>query len=100
VYPLIEEFIDMGLAILNPIQSLARNMNPEKLAEEFGGRIVFHGGIDIQHLLPFATAEEVREKVEYTSEVLGANGGYIMTGSHDIQADTPVENVLAMYNVL
>jgi uroporphyrinogen decarboxylase len=100
VYPLIEEFIDMGLAILNPIQPLARNMNPEKLAEEFGGRIAFHGGIDIQQLLPSATAEEVREKVEYTSEVLGANGGYIMAGSHHIQADTPVENILAMYNVL
>ena len=100
VYPLIEEFIDMGLAILNPIQPIARNMNPEKLAEEFTGRIAFHGGIDIQHLLPSASAEEVREKVEYTSEVLGSNGGYIIAGSHHIQADTPVENILAMYNVL
>jgi uroporphyrinogen decarboxylase len=100
VYPMIEEFVDMGLAILNPIQPMARNMNPEKLAKEFSGRIAFHGGIDIQNLLPSATSEEVREKVEYTSEVLGSNGGYIIAGSHHIQGDTPVENILAMYNVL
>lgn len=100
VYPMIDSFINMGLAILNPIQPAAKNMNPEKLAEEFGGRIAFHGGIDIQQLLLSATSEEVREKVEYTSEVLGSNGGYIIAGSHHIQADTPVENILAIYNVL
>lgn len=99
VYPLINKFIDMGLSILNPIQPAAKNMNPERLTEEFGGRIAFHGGIDIQSFLPTATLNQVVEKVKYTSELLGKNGGYIIAGSHHIQADTPVENILAMYDV-
>lgn len=98
VYQLIPRLIEIGLNILNPIQPSARNMNPEKLAHEFGGRLVFHGGIDVQMFLPRATPDEVREKVAYTCEVLGANGGYVMSGSHHIQADTPLENVLAMYS--
>ena len=99
VYQLIENFIDMGLRILNPIQPSAKDMNPEKLIEKFGGRIVFHGGIDIQKFLPFATPEEVKEKVDYTCNILGSFGGYIMSGSHHIQGDTSLENVLAMYGV-
>jgi uroporphyrinogen decarboxylase len=100
VYPLIETFIQMGLKILNPIQPSAANMNPEKLAEEFGGRIAFHGGIDVQQFLPAANPEEVEEKVNYTSEVLGSQGGYILSGSHHLQADIPLENVLAMYGII
>jgi len=99
VYPLIEEFIEMGLAILNPIQPIARNMNPEKLAEEFSCRIAFHGGVDIQQLLPSGTPAEVKEQVKFNSRILGEKGGYILAGSHHIQADTPIENILAMYNV-
>lgn len=100
VYPMIDTFIEMGLAILNPIQPAAKNMNPENLAEEFGGRIAFHGGIDIQHFLPTATPNQVKEKVKYTSELLGKNGGYLIAGSHHIQADTPIENILAIFDVL
>jgi uroporphyrinogen decarboxylase len=99
VYPMIETFIEMGLAILNPIQPSAKDMNPEKLKEDFGDRIVFHGGIDVQQFLPVATPEQVKDKVKYTCDILGANGGYIMSGSHHIQADTSLENVLAMYGV-
>jgi uroporphyrinogen decarboxylase len=100
VYPLIETFIQMGLKILNPIQPSATNMNPERLAEEFGGRIAFHGGIDVQQFLPDASPEEVKEKVNYTSEILGKQGGYVLSGSHHLQADIPLENVLAMYGVI
>ncbi len=98
VYLLVNRLIDMGLSILNPIQPSAKNMNPERLAQEFAGRIAFHGGIDIQQFLPKATPEQVREKVRYTCELLGKNGGYILAGSHHIQADVPIENVLAMYS--
>jgi uroporphyrinogen decarboxylase len=98
VYPLINHLIKMGLNILNPIQPSAKNMNPEKLAEEFGGRLVFHGGIDVQQFLPKATPEQVKEKVHYICELLGRNGGYILAGSHHLQADVPLENVLAMYS--
>jgi uroporphyrinogen decarboxylase len=99
VYPLIETFIGMGLNVLNPIQPSARDMNPEKLKSEFGGRIAFHGGIDVQQFLPHATPEQVNSKVTYTCKILGTHGGYIMAGSHHIQADTSLENVLAMYGV-
>jgi uroporphyrinogen decarboxylase len=89
----------MGLAVLNPIQPLARHMEPERLAAEFGGRISFHGGVDIQELLPKANPAEVRERVKYLSELLGRQGGYIMAGSHHLQADTPLENILALYGL-
>jgi uroporphyrinogen decarboxylase len=92
---LIPALIDMGVAILNPVQPLARGMDPETLAREFRGRIVFHGGIDAQRLLPQASAEEVRRQARRVAELLGP--GYIRAGSHHIQADTPVGNILAMY---
>lgn len=97
VYPLINQLIEMGLIILNPIQPSAKNMHPEKLAQEFGGQIAFHGGIDVQQFLPRATPQEVQDKVGYTSELLGRMGGYILSGSHHLQADVPLQNVLAMY---
>jgi uroporphyrinogen decarboxylase len=99
VYPLIPTLIDMGLKILNPIQPTARNMNPEKLSQEFGGGIVFHGGIDVQQFMQNAAPGQVSEKVKYVSDLLGKNGGYILAGSHHLQADIPLENIVAMYNV-
>jgi len=99
VYPLIPRLMEMGVTILNPVQPLARDMAPEKLAAEFGGRLAFHGGIDVQGFLPTAAPEAVKARVEETCRTLGACGGYIMSGSHHIQADTPVDNVLAMYSV-
>jgi len=98
VYPLIPRLIDMGLSVLNPVQPSAKGMHPEKLAEEFAGRIAFHGGIDVQHFLPTATRAQVRQVVESTARLLGSQGGYICAGSHHIQADTPLENVLEMFS--
>lgn len=92
---LIPALIDMGVSILNPVQPLARGMDPETLARDFAGRIVFHGGIDVQRLLPRATPDQVRREVKRVAALLGP--GYICAGSHHIQADTPVENILAMY---
>jgi uroporphyrinogen decarboxylase len=98
VFPLIDRLISMGVAILNPIQPSAHDMNPEKLAEVFGGRIAFHGGIDVQSFLPQATPEQVKKNVDYVSQVLGKQGGYVLSGSHHIQADVLLENILAMYS--
>ena len=99
IYPLIERFIDMGLTVLGPIQTSAKDMHPGKLVEAFGDRIVFHGGIDIQKFLPYANPTEVRDHVKYVKSIMSKNGGYILAGSHHIQPDTPVENVLAMYDL-
>jgi uroporphyrinogen decarboxylase len=93
---LIPEFIDLGLDILNPIQPLATGMEPEKLKREFGNDLIFFGGICVQNLLPNGTPEKIKEETQRRAAVLGSNGGYIIAPAHNIQPDTPVENVLAL----
>jgi len=97
LYPLIPDLIDMGIDVLNPIQADAKGMEPEKLKAEFGDRLSFHGGVDIIQTLPRGTAEEVAAEVAERVTVLGKDGGYILASSHHIQSDTPIDNVLAMY---
>ncbi len=99
VYPLIPELIGMGIDLLNPIQPDATNMEAARIKSEFGDRLSFHGGIDIIKTLPRGTVDEVRSEVRDRVRVLGKDGGYIMASSHHIQSDTPLENVLAMYEV-
>lgn len=97
VRELIDDLIEVGVEVLNPIQVRAAGMDIEGLKETFGGRISFYGGIDIQQTLPRGTVAEVEAEVAHTIEVLGAGGGYILCPTHNIQPDTPVENVLAVY---
>jgi uroporphyrinogen decarboxylase len=97
VRELIPDIIEIGVDILNPIQTSAKGMIPEELKEEFGDRICFHGGIDVQHTLPFGTTEDVEQEVKDRIRVLGKDGGYILASTHNIQPDTPIENVLKMY---
>ena len=99
VFSLMDDFIVMGVDILNPLQPLAVDMDHKKIKERFGQRLCFCGGIDIQKLLPFGSVEEVRESVSHTIEILGQQGGYIMETAHAIQADAPAENIVAMYEV-
>ena len=96
VYAIIPDLIEVGVDILNPIQPLATNMNPFRLKEEFGDKLCFHGGIDIQELLPKASAQEVRRQVRKMIDIVGKGGGYILAGSHTIQADANVDNIIAM----
>ena len=98
IVPVIDDFIEMGLDILDPIQPAATGMDPASLAEGFGDRLTFHGGIDEQHLLPHGSADEVREETARTMEILGRNGGYIVAPAHAIQPDTPPENIVALYD--
>jgi uroporphyrinogen decarboxylase len=72
-------------------------MERERLKRDFGGRIVLHGGMDNQHTLPFGTVDEVRREVEDNLRILGACGGFILAPCHNVQAITPPENVVAMY---
>ena len=94
---LIPDLIDIGVDILNPIQTNAAGMIPEKLKQDFGDRICFHGGVDIQKILPYGTTDDVEKEVKELIRVLGENGGYILAPTHNIQTDTPIENVLTMY---
>jgi uroporphyrinogen decarboxylase len=73
-------------------------MDMAKIKAEFGDRIAFHGGIDLQYTLPYGSLEEVTAEVMDRCRTLGKNGGYICTSAHYIQADVPVENIIAMYS--
>ncbi|MCC6123476.1 MAG: hypothetical protein IT426_00790 [Pirellulales bacterium] len=97
IRPLIPDLIAMGVDLLDPIQVAAEGMEPAGLKRDFGGKIAFHGGICTQHTLPFGTPRDVEEAVLDRVATLGAGGGYILASSHDISADTPPENILAMY---
>ncbi len=96
IYAVIPDLIEIGVDILNPIQPLATDMDPFRLKSEFGDRLCFHGGIDIQELLPNASEQEVHRQVRKMIDIVGKEGGYIMAGSHTIQADADVDNLIAM----
>ena len=95
----IPDLIDNGIDILNPVQISAANMNPEYLKNTFGKNIVFWGGgIDSQHVLPFAKPDEIREHVRKNLEAFKPGGGYVFNNVHNIQAGVPAENIVAMYD--
>ena len=98
VVALLDDFVDMGMDILNPIQLSAKDMDAHMLKEKYGDKLVFWGGaVDTQATLPFGTPQQVREQVLERMEILSANGGYVFNGIHNIVAKTPAENVIAMY---
>jgi uroporphyrinogen decarboxylase len=97
IRPIIPDLIECGLDILDPIQPLANGMNPFELKREFGKDLCFHGGVDIQELLPHGKPQEVREAVKRLTEEVGKDGGYILAPAHQVQSDVPAENVLAIF---
>ncbi len=96
VYHIIPEMIEMGLDILQSLQPEAAGMNGGKLKKDFGESLSFNGSMSVQKTLPFGTPEEVRGEVVKRFETLGTKGGFIIGTAHNIQADTPLENVLAL----
>ena len=100
IYPYIEQLIEIGIDILDPIQPVAPEMKPENLSKRFDGKICFHGGIDIQNLLPHGSPLEVKEEVRHYVSLLGREGGYICCPAHLFQPDIPPENVFAFYKAL
>ena len=100
IYPLINDLIDAGVTILNPIQVSAKNMDISKLKNDFGDKLVFWGGIDTTKLLPSGNKNDVKSAVKKTVEILGKDGGYVLSASHNIQTDIPVENILELYEAL
>jgi len=101
VYEFIPDFIEMGVDILNPVQVSAKDMDTEKLKREFGDRITFWGGgCDTQHVLPFGTPREIEEEVKMRIAHLAPRGGFVFNQCHNIQADVPPENIMAMYDAV
>jgi uroporphyrinogen decarboxylase len=98
VRPLIPDFIELGVQILNPVHIKATGMEPVALKRDFGDALTFWGGgVDTQDTLPHGTPQQVRDEVRRNIEALAPGGGYVFNTVHNIQADVPVENILAMY---
>jgi uroporphyrinogen decarboxylase len=94
---IVPDLIDMGVDILDPVQTSARNMGLDALKRNFGKDICFHGGLDAQHLIPLSTPDQIQKEVKRIKRLFGNDGGIILGPSHYITADTPIENVLAIY---
>lgn len=99
VYDLVPELIEIGVDILNPLQPKAVGNDSFRLKKEFGDRLVFHGGVDTQEVMPLGTVEDVEREVRTRLTAFAPGGGYIFAASQNIQADVPPENVVAMFNV-
>jgi len=98
--PMLPDLIETGIDLLNPVQWRCRGMDRESLAAEFGERLVFHGGVDNQHTLPFGTPEDVRREVRENIGIFRRARGYIVAPCHNLQANTPTANVVAMYDAV
>lgn len=95
--PIIGRLIECGIDILNPIQHICPGMNTTDLKNKFGDRLVFHGGVDTQSVMPFGTVSEVKKEVNMLLDTLGRDkAGYICASCHNLQAGTPVENIITM----
>jgi uroporphyrinogen decarboxylase len=97
VLPFVDELIEMGVDVLNPIQVTAKGMDAAWLKRTYGQRLAFCGGVDQREVLPHGSTGDVEEEVRRRIGELGPGGGYLLAPTHDIQSDTPVENVLAVF---
>jgi len=96
--PLMQDFLDANVDILNPVQtSVAGLQDTFALKESFGDRLGFHGAIDVQQMLPNASTEELEQEIARRIYDLGRNGGYILAPCHNIGHDIPPENVVTLF---
>jgi len=101
IEPLLDLIVEAGFDILNPVQCSARGMDPAELKRRFGSRLVFWGGgVDTQKTLPFGTPQEVRDEVRRRIEVFAPGGGFVFSSIHNVQAMTPIENLMAMFETV
>ncbi len=97
---IVDRLVSMGIDILNPIQHVCPGMERERLKALYGKKVVFHGAVENQKVLPFGTPEDVRKETNDCMRILGKDGGYIVASCHNLQSNTPVENVRAMYDAV
>ena len=101
IFPLIPDFIEMGVDILNPVQFTAAGMGLKRLKKEYGRDMVFWGGgVDTQHTLPYSTPGKVADEVKRNIDLLAPGGGFVFATVHNIQADVPGENFWAMWDTV
>ena len=97
---ILPDMIEAGIDVLNPIQWRCKGMEREGLKRDFGDRLIFHGAMDNQYTLAFGSTEEVRQEVLDNLRILGKGGGYILAPCHNIQAVSPPENIVTMYETV
>ncbi|MBN1777723.1 MAG: hypothetical protein JW811_06330 [Clostridiales bacterium] len=100
VAPVIPDFIGIGVDVLNPIQPLASGMDLGVLKREYGKDLVFFGGIDVQHVLPRGSVQDVEDEVKRRIAQAGEGGGLVLAPAHNIQPDTPLENIFALFEAV
>ena len=101
VFDLMDDFVEIGVDILNPIQTAAGKMaNLSELKQRYGKKLCFCGAIDTQRILPYGTPEDVRQEVRRVIEVMGPGGGYMVASVHTIMEEVPPENILAMVDAV
>jgi hypothetical protein len=101
VLALLPDIIEAGFDILNPVQCSAAGMDPQTLKDRFGAKITFWGGgVDTQKTLPFGTPEQICNEVKHRMEIFGRGGGFIFNTVHNVQARTPPENLVALYEAV
>jgi uroporphyrinogen decarboxylase len=101
IRPIIPDLIEAGVDALNPIQVSADGMDPAAIKRDFGTDItLWGGGVDTQHTLPTGTPAQVRDEVHRHLDALMPGGGFVFTAVHNIQADVPPENIVAMWEAL
>jgi len=101
IEPLLDDLIDAGLDMINPVQITCAGMDAGHLKNTFGDRMVFcGGGCDTREILPLGTVEEIRKHVRHQVDILNQNGGFIFQQVHNILADVPAKNILAMFEAI
>jgi uroporphyrinogen decarboxylase len=101
ISPLIPDLIESGIDILNPVQVSAAGMDTKELKKNFGKDLTFYGGgVDTQRVLPHGTPQEVRDEVKRRIDDLAPGGGFVFNTVHNIQADVPPENIMAMWEAV
>ena len=101
MFPLLGKLIEAGFDIFNQVQINAQDMDPETLKKQFGEQLVFWGGgIDTQKVLPFGTPDDVKRHVREQCRIFGENGGFVFSSVHNVQANVPIKNLVAMIEEL
>ncbi len=101
VEPFMKHFIEAGFDIINPVQTNAAGMDPQQLKDKYGNSLVFWGGgVDTQRVFPFGTQKEIENQVLNHCEIFSKNGGYVFNTIHNLQANVPLENIIAMLRAI